>query len=69
MLYLSSGMAQGAKTIVLVAPEKAMALKLRVPSSENSRRPNHCIRSVWVSPSAETITRVVQSVLSNFGNR
>ena len=56
VLYLSSGMRQGAQTTVFVVPEKAMALKLRVSSAENNHRSNHCIRSVWESPSAETIT-------------
>ena len=69
VLYLSSGMPQGAQTTVFVVPEKAMALKLRVSSSENSHRSNHCIRSVWESPSAETITCVVPTVLSHFVDR
>ena len=43
-----------------------MALKLRVSSSENSHRSNHCIRSVWEPPSAETITCVVPNVLRYF---
>ena len=55
-----------AQTIVFVMPGKAMALKLRVSSSENSHRSNHYIRSVWELPSAETITCVVPNVLSNF---
>ena len=35
VLVLSSGMPQGAETTVFVVPENAMALKLRVSSSEN----------------------------------
>ena len=46
VLYLSSGIAQGAQTIVFVLPGKAMALKLRVSSSENSHRSNRYIRNV-----------------------
>ena len=69
VLYLSSGMRQGAQTTVFVVPEKAMALKLRVSSSENSHRSNHCIRSVWVSPSAEIVTCVVPNIFSDFVER
>ena len=46
VLYLSSGMPQSAQTTVFVVPGKAMALKLRVSSSENSHRSNRYIRSV-----------------------
>ena len=46
VLDLSSGMLQGAQTTVFVVPGKAMALKLRVSSSENSNRSNRYIRSV-----------------------
>ena len=66
VLYLSSGMPQAAQTTVFVVPEKAMALKLRVSSSENSHRSNHYIRSVSSFLSAETITFVVPSVLNVF---
>ena len=52
VLDLSSGMRQGAQTIVFVVPENETALELRVSSSENSQCSNHCIRSVWESPSA-----------------
>ena len=69
VLYLSSGMPQGAQTTIFVVPEKAMALKLRVSSAENNHRSNHCIRSVWESPSAETITCVLPNVLRNFVDR
>ena len=64
VLYLSSGMPLCAQTTVFVVPENALALKLLVLYIENSCRSNHCIRSVWESPSAETITCVVQTVLS-----
>ena len=66
VLYLSSGMPQGAQTTVFVVPEKAMALKLRVSSSENSHRSNHYIRSVSSFLSAETITFVVPIVFNVF---
>ena len=36
VLYLSSGMAQGAQTIVFVMPEDAVALKVLFSSNENS---------------------------------
>ena len=69
VLYLSSGMPQGAQTTVFVVPEKAMALKLRVSSSENSHRSNHYIRSVSSFLSAETITFVVPIVFNVFSKR
>ena len=69
VLYLSSGMPQGAQTTVFVVPEKAMALKLRVSSSENSHRSNHYIRSVSSFLSAETITFVVPIVFNVFLKR
>ena len=69
VLYLSNGMPLGAQTIVFVVSEQAVALKLRVSSSENSHRSNQCIRSVWEPPSAETITCEAQTVLSNLVER
>ena len=69
VLYVSSGMPQCAQTTVFVVPEKAMALKLRVSSSENSHRSNHYIRSVSSFLSAETITFVVPIVFNVFLKR
>ena len=69
VLYLSSGMPQGAQTIVFVMPGKAIALKLRASSGENSHRSNHYIRSVLSFSSAETITFAVPSVFNDFLKR
>ena len=69
VLFLSSGMHQGAQTTVFVVPENAMALKLRVSSSENSHRSNHYICSVKSFLNAETITFVVPSVFNDFCKR
>ena len=69
VLFLSSGMPQGAQTIVFVQPGKAMALKLRVSSSENSHRSNHYICSVKSFLNAETITIVVPIVFDDFCKR
>ena len=69
VLFLSSGMPQGAQTTVFVVPENAMALKLRVSSSENSHRSNHYICSVKSFLNAETITIVVPIVFNDFCKR
>ena len=69
VLVLSSGMHQGAQTTVFVVPGNAMALKLRVSSSENSYRSNHYICSVKSFLNTETITFVVPRVFNDFFKR
>ena len=69
VLFSSCGMSQGAQTTVFVVPENAMALKLRVSSSENSHRSNHYICSFKSFLNAETITIVVPSVFNDFCKR
>ena len=65
VLYLSSGMPQGAETIVFVVPEKAMALKLRVLSSENLRKqPQLTTRQGQrVNPAGTDVAKQVQIAL------
>ena len=52
VLYLSSGMLQGAKTIVFVVSENEMAAELRVSPSEKSHRSNVGFLDVWEENSA-----------------
>ena len=47
VLYLSSGMPQGAQTTVFVVPENETALEHRVSSSEKSHRSNAGFLDVW----------------------
>ena len=58
------------ESIVFVVPERWSARNVLDLSSGMAKvLPNHCIRSVWECPSAENITCVAPTVLSNIVDR